>query len=107
MGISAKPELPLDAAKIIKPIEEIESRYYIRMTIADQPGVLAQITKILGHHSISISSAIQKETDRTSQSAEIVIMTHPAQEQEMQQASGQIEKLDVVREISNLIRVEG
>ncbi|HEY49249.1 MAG TPA: homoserine dehydrogenase [Dehalococcoidia bacterium] len=107
LGLSVKPELPLDVPKIIKPIEEIESRYYIRMTIADQPGVLAQITKILGQHSISISSAIQKETDRTSQSAEIVIMTHPAQEQEMQQASGQIEKLDVVKEISNLIRVEG
>jgi len=106
-GNSEKPELPFDERRIVKPMEDIETRYYIRMTIADQPGVLAQITKVLGEYSISISSAIQKETDRTSQSAEIVIMTHPAKEQAMQQALRQMEGLEVVREISNLIRVEG
>ncbi|MDY6892634.1 MAG: homoserine dehydrogenase [Chloroflexota bacterium] len=106
LGLTEKPDLLLDSPKVIKPIEAIETRYYIRMTIADKPGVLAQITKILGEHSISISSAIQKETDNTSQSAEIVIMTHTAQEQAMQQALEEIEHLDVVREISNFIRVE-
>jgi len=106
LGASLNPELPLDQPKIIKPIDEIETRYYLRMTIIDQAGVLARITKILGDLSISISSAIQKETDSKSQTAEIVIMTHPSKEQAIQQAIGEMGKLEAVREISNFIRVE-
>jgi len=106
LGISVRPELPLDVTKLIKPMADIETRYYIRLTIADQAGVLAQITRILGENLINISSAIQKETDTKSQSAEIVIMTHPAREEAMQRAISEMEKLEVVREISNLIRVE-
>ena len=106
LGTSISPELPLDQPRLISPMSEIETRYYLRMTINDQAGVLAQITRILGDLSISISSAIQKETDSNSQTAEIVIMTHPAREQEMQQAIEQMEKMEAVREVSNLIRVE-
>jgi len=93
--------------RTIKPISELETRYYLRMSIADRPGVLAQIAKILGDLSIGISSVIQKEADAATQTAEIVIMTHPAREQFMQQALQEIEKLDIVGEICNFIRVEG
>ncbi|MFO8101220.1 MAG: homoserine dehydrogenase [Dehalococcoidia bacterium] len=106
LGTAISPELPLDRPKIIKPMAAIETRYYLRMSINDQAGVLAQITRILGDLSISISSAIQKEADRKSRTAEIVIMTHPAREQAMQQAVEEMEKLEAVQEISNLIRVE-
>lgn len=106
LGLGEKPELPFDSPKIIKPMAEIETRYYIRMTIADRAGVLAQITRVLGDRSISISSAIQKEADKTSQSAEIVIMTHPAQESAVQQALREMEALAVVKQIGNVIRVE-
>jgi homoserine dehydrogenase len=106
LGAVLQPELYLDMPKHIKPISEIETRYYMRMTIDDTVGVLAQITKVLGENQISISSAIQKEADIKSQTAEIVIMTHPAQEKAMQQALNQMEKLESVKEISNLIRVE-
>lgn len=105
-GIELQPELYLDAPKQIIPISDIETRYYMRMTIADMAGVLAQITRVLGDNQISISSAIQKEADQKSQTAEIVIMTHPAQEKAMQQALDQMDKLEAVKEISNLIRVE-
>jgi homoserine dehydrogenase len=93
--------------KAIKPISELETRYYLRMSVADRPGVLAQIAKVLGDRSISISSVIQKEADVATQAAEIVIMTHPAREQFMQQALKEMEKLPVVKEICNFIRVEG
>ncbi len=106
LGTAINPELPLDQPKSIKPIDEVRTRYYLRMNISDQAGVLAKITRILGDLSVSISSAIQKETDNTSQTAEIVIMTHPAKEHAMQQAIKEMAKLEVVREISNLIRVE-
>jgi homoserine dehydrogenase len=91
----------------IRPISELETRYYLRMSIADQPGVLAQIAKILGDRSISIASVIQKEADDVTQSAEIVIMTHPARERFMQQSLSDMENLSAVREVGNLIRVEG
>jgi homoserine dehydrogenase len=60
----------------------------------------------LGDHRISISSVIQKAVDARAKTAEIVIMTHPAQEAEMQQALKELERLKPVREIGNFIRVE-
>jgi len=106
LGLSPGLELWLDPNKIVKPVSEIETRYYLRMTVADRPGVLAQIAQTLGEHLISISSVIQKETDRLAQTAEIVIMTHPAREAAVQKALSEMAALEVVKEISNFIRVE-
>jgi len=88
-------------------MSNIKTRYYFRLNVADRPGVLAQISKVLGDNSISISSVIQKESDPISQTAVIVIMTHPAEEKAVQKALGEIRQLTVVKEISNFIRVEG
>lgn len=90
----------------IKPMDELITRYYIRMSVADQAGVITQITRILGDNLISISAMVQKEMDAATQSAEIVIMTHPASEAAMQKALREMKKLNVVKEISNFIRVE-
>jgi homoserine dehydrogenase len=87
-------------------MSEIETRYYLRMNVADRPGVLSQISKILGNHLISIASVIQKETDSVAQVAEIVIMTHSSQEKAMQLALDELAHLTVVKEVSNFIRVE-
>jgi homoserine dehydrogenase len=92
--------------KPVRPVSELQTRYYLRMTVADQPGVLAQIAKILGDGSISIASVIQKEADVATQTATIVIMTHPAREEFMQRALAEMKKLPAVTEICNLIRVE-
>lgn len=105
-GASRRPGLRFEQNKTVKPMSEIETRYYLRITLADQPGVLAQIASALGEHLISISSVIQKESDPATQTAEVVIMTHPAREQGMQQALKEMEQLAVVREINNFIRVE-
>jgi homoserine dehydrogenase len=106
LGLSPGLELWLDPNKIVKPVSEIATRYYLRMTVADRPGVLAQIAQTLGEHLISISSVIQKETDRMARTAEIVIMTHPAKEAAVQKALHEMAALEVVKEISNFIRVE-
>jgi homoserine dehydrogenase len=106
LGISSKSLQRLDSGKRVKPMAEIETQYYVRLSAADQPGVLAQIARVFGDNMISIASAIQPETDDVTQTAEIVIMTHPAQEKAMQQALGELAKLEVVKEISNFIRVE-
>ena len=106
LGLHPRPQPQLSQSKKIIPISQIETRYYMRMTTVDRPGVLAQISKILGDNFISISSVIQKETDIASQRAEIVLMTYPARESAVQQALQKIEKLSIVQEIGNLIRVE-
>lgn len=106
LGLQPKPQPQFNTPKKMVPISHIKTRYYLRMTIADQPGVLAQISRILGDHSISIASVIQKEADPSAQTAEIVIMTHPARESAVQQALRESQALSVVKEIGNLIRVE-
>ena len=103
---SIAPKSHFDSGRTVKSMDEIETRYYLRMIVADQPGVLAQISKILGDHSISISSVIQKETDASTHTAEIVIMTHPAKERAVQQALRETEHLPLVEDISNFVRVE-
>jgi homoserine dehydrogenase len=106
LGIGRKSIPKLDTGKRIKPMSEIETQYYLRLSAADSPGVLGQIARVLGDNMISISSAIQPESDDVTRTAEIVIMTHPAREEAMQQALRELAKLEVVREISNFIRVE-
>lgn len=105
LGLPPETQPAISKVKKITPMSEIVSRYYMRLTIADSPGVLAQISKILGDHLISIASVIQKEADEQSQTAEIVIMTHPARESAVQKALRETEAIPVVREIGNLIRV--
>ena len=95
-----------EVASGVSPISELETRYYIRLTAADRPGVLAQVGGVFAEHNISIASAIQKETDEVAQRAEIVLMTHRANEAAMQQAIVELEALETVAEVGNLIRVE-
>ena len=106
LGIGSLSTWKAVSGKIIKPMDDIETQYYIRLAAKDRPGVLAQIATVFGKNKISISSAIQPETDEKTKTAEIVIMTHPALEKAMQKALRELEKLEVVKEISNFIRVE-
>lgn len=106
IGVTPQAGLSLEPGLTIKPISQLHTRYYLRMNVADRPGVLAQIARVLGDHNISIASVIQKETDVKAQSAEIVIMTHPSLESAMQKALQEMRKLAVVKEINNCIRVE-
>uniref|UniRef100_A0A7C3MRE0 Homoserine dehydrogenase n=1 Tax=Dictyoglomus thermophilum TaxID=14 RepID=A0A7C3MRE0_DICTH len=91
----------------IKNWENFFTRYYIRIWVKDQPGVLAQIAKILGENSISISSVIQKETSEKEEKAEIVILTHKTNENSMQKAISEIKKLPILENWGSLIRIEG
>jgi homoserine dehydrogenase len=89
------------------PIAEVETRYYVRLWVADRLGVLAQIAQALGDHGISIASCIQKETSGAPEgSAELVIVTHRAREAGMRAALGAFAGMDAVREVANVIRIE-
>ena len=106
LGAGPRTGRKIALSKRVKPMSDIKTQYYLRMTVIDRPGVFAQLAKVLGDNLISISSVIQKEADITAQTAEIVIMTHPTQERAMQKALKELTNLSVVKEINNLIRVE-
>jgi len=104
--VEAPPLPALNADVRISPMDALETKYYMRMNVVERPGVFAQILKVLGDLDISIASAIQKETDDAARRAEIVLMTHRAKEESVQNALKAIDKLEVVNEIGSLIRVE-
>ena len=90
----------------IQSIDELECKYYLRLNVTDGPGVLAQIAQILGQQNISIAAVLQKDTDPVAQTAEIVITTHPSKESSVQQSLKLLADLQVVQEISSLLRIE-
>lgn len=85
---------------------ELRSRYYLRLTVTDRPGILAQIARVLGDADISIATVVQKEADREAQTAELVMMTHKARESSMQRALKEAAALPDVVEIGTFLRVE-
>jgi homoserine dehydrogenase len=80
----------------ILPIEEISSAYYLRLRASDKPGVLAEVTKILGDRQISIDAMMQKEPQDSETEADIVILTHITVEKNMNAAIQAIEALPAI-----------
>jgi homoserine dehydrogenase len=93
-------------ASAIQPMDSITSLYYLRLMVLDQPGVLAQISGILGRHRISIAQVIQRGR-KEGGSVPLVLMTHAALERNAQSALVEIRNLSCVTEEPVLIRVEG
>ncbi|TKB77537.1 MAG: homoserine dehydrogenase [Nitrospira sp.] len=90
----------------LRSMEEISSLYYLRFTVVDRPGVLAQIAGELGRCGISISSMVQQGR-REGQTVPIVIKTHVAKERDVQIALREINRKAFVSESPTLIRIEG
>jgi homoserine dehydrogenase len=85
---------------------KVAGRYYLRLTVEDRPGVLAEIAGMLGRHEISIASVIQHETEEDAEGVvPLVIMTHRATEGAMSKAVASIDKMSSVRPKSVRMRV--
>jgi homoserine dehydrogenase len=90
-----------------KPVEDTVSHYYLRLTVDDVPGVMAQVAAVLGRRQIGISSMIQPEDlEDTSGRTTIVLMIHDARLGDMQAALTEIAGLTCVREKPSWMRVE-
>ncbi|MFH1683566.1 MAG: homoserine dehydrogenase [Candidatus Margulisiibacteriota bacterium] len=87
----------------IKRIDEIESRYYIRLQVPDKSGVLAGISKAFARKKVSIAAVVQKET--VGDLATLVVLLHQVSEKNLKAALKVIEKLPVVRKVCNVIRI--
>jgi homoserine dehydrogenase len=89
----------------ILPMDEIETRYYLRLQVKDKPGVIAAVSKILGDKEISISSFVQRE-GQSENNVSLLILTHLAKEKKIKEAIAGIEKLKAVCDKVKLLRIE-
>ena len=94
-----------DAPNVVD-MDDLQVRYYLRLTCLDRFGVLAKIASVFGDATISIASVLQFDSDDERGLADLVIMTHPSREANMQDAAYRLRQLDVVASLENLIRVE-
>lgn len=90
----------------VLPISEVSSAYYLRMRAMDKPGVLAEVTKILGDRDISIDAMMQKEPQEGESEADIVILTHVTMERNMDAAIEAIQALPAIAGHVTKIRME-
>ncbi|MFA5256128.1 MAG: homoserine dehydrogenase [Candidatus Omnitrophota bacterium] len=91
--------------KNIKSISDVGTRFYMRFSATDRPGVLAKISGILGKHNISIASVTQKEK-KSSNVVPIVMITHEALEFDMAKALKEIDGLSAIKKKTVKIRME-
>ena len=87
-------------------MDDVSTAYYLRIHVQDRPGVLAEVTQIFANHTISIEAIIQKEPQANATSVPIIILTHEVNEQNMNQAIDEVEKLEAVMSKIMRIRLE-
>jgi len=90
----------------VRPIEELESEYYLRFMAVDRPGVLAKIAGILGEHDISIASVIQRGRSAGDETVPLVMRTHMAKERNLKAALQRVDQLPIVQGKLMSIRIE-
>jgi homoserine dehydrogenase len=99
------PFVPHESDGAVLPIDEVVSRYFLRLDVIDVPGTLARISKILGDARIGISSVIQPEGHEGA-SVPLIFMLHDAPNGAVSAALKQIGKLSVVKSAPVMLRVE-
>ncbi|TAN52289.1 MAG: homoserine dehydrogenase [Methylococcaceae bacterium] len=90
----------------VLPIDDTETAYYLRLSAEDKPGVLADVTRILANHNISIEAIIQKEPLEGASNLPVILLTHKVLERELNAAIAQIAALPTVSAPVKRIRME-
>jgi homoserine dehydrogenase len=83
---------------------ETLTRYLIRLNVTDRPGVLASVAQVFAAHSVSIQTVRQDGSD---EQAELIVVTHDAMDSALSATVADLRKLDTVRSVETVIRVEG
>lgn len=84
-------------------IEEIKNLFYLRILVNDKPGVMSEVTKILGNNQVSLASVLQKH--RLSPVVPLDLITHPVKEKYLNKSLKQLKELENVKSIESIIRV--
>ncbi|MBD7911490.1 homoserine dehydrogenase [Clostridium cibarium] len=92
--------------KEIMDVANVESKYYIRATVQDRPGVLGEVSAVFGNYEVSMHSVIQKGEIKNKSKVALVLVTHMTTEEKVRKALDELSKLNAVESIENLIRIE-
>ncbi len=92
-------------AKKVRPMEALQTRYYIRFGLEDVPGSLGQVLAVLGRHQVSVAS-MEQPAEHAADHAHVLLMTHVAGEADLQNALGEIRRLAVNRTEPIVLRIE-
>ncbi len=87
----------------LRPIEELRTQYCVRLEVDDRPGVLAEVARSFGAHDVSIAQVWQ---DGVAYGAELVLVTHRSREADLRATVDALERVDSVRRVAGVIRVE-
>ena len=90
----------------VLPMRDVETAYYLRLSARDEPGVLADVTRVLGDFGISIEAIIQKQPQAGADHVPIILLTHRIHERHMDAAIERLEHLEQVDGRVVRIRVE-
>jgi homoserine dehydrogenase len=95
------------AARDLRPMDDVETRYYLRFQVKDRPGVLGRIASTLGARGVSIEQMVQEgRGDQDGSPVQVVILTHTAKESDVQRALGDVAKEDFVAKATRVLRIE-
>ena len=86
----------------VKDFGEVENKFFLRMQVKNQPGVLAKIAQVFGEHMVSIARVVQKNA--VADSAELVVVTDRVKEKHMKEALEKLGKMESIFEVSSVIR---
>ena len=103
-GTTGRMKYRIGTKKKLCPVEKTRSSYYLRLVVADEPGVLGEIATTFGRAGVSLRSVIQARST-VSGDAEIVAVTHVVTHADASAAAAALQALPVVREVRSLIRV--
>lgn len=107
-GVAPLPESePFSRNKPIRSMDELETKYYIRLRVADRVGALAEAVNVFAKHNISISLINQLEDGNSdSDACSVIFLTHKALEKNVQDAAAALAASDCVSEVANVLRIE-
>lgn len=92
--------------RVLKSDEQISSKYFLRLHVADRAGVLARITQVFAEYDVSLESVIQQPNSELPE-AEIIVITHNASKAAMNKVVDAFQTLDVIQNVKSVYRVEG
>ena len=98
---------PATNAYSIAPMEDYQTRYYLRFVVRDQPGVVGHITTALGKNNVSIAAMHQFENDLSDGHASVCLFTHIAREGDIRNSLAEISGMDFLEGSPTLLRIEG
>ena len=98
-SVAAQPGVALP----VRAVDSLHSRFYLRLDVAEETGVLGRVATVFGRHDVSVESVIQHGRDEDP--VRLVFVTHHCREADLRRALAEIARFDCVRAVASVIRV--